>query len=92
MSLKYIDTTDLPSDPNGSLANLRRELRKAFNHNRDNPDKLDLLKETLGYVLGQMVEDAPTPVPVLPGTLTKATVTTPKAKTKPKLKRASSTK
>jgi len=92
MSLKYIDTTDLPSDPNGSLANLRRELRKAFNHNRDNPDKLDLLKETLGYVLGQMVEDAPTPVPVVPGTLTTATVTTPKAKTKPKLKRASSTK
>jgi len=50
--MKYIDTTDLPSDPNGSLANLRREVRIAYNHNRDNPEKLELLAETLRYVLG----------------------------------------
>ena len=50
-NFKYIDSTDQPSDPNGSLGNLRRELRRAYNSNRPYTDKIRLLQQTLVHVV-----------------------------------------
>lgn len=49
--MKFIHNTDLPSDINGSLGNVRREVAGAYNRNRDRPMKLELLKETLQFVI-----------------------------------------
>lgn len=48
---KYIDTVDLPSDPNGSLSNARTSLARAYNFNRNSPQKLQLLADTMLVVL-----------------------------------------
>lgn len=48
----YLDVTDLPSDPNGSLGQVRTAVRRAYNENRDYPDKLRLLSDTLVHVVG----------------------------------------
>lgn len=53
---KYIDAVDLPSDPNGSLGNLRTTLRRAYNENRNLPQKLALLYETLVVVAKEINE------------------------------------
>lgn len=79
--MKYIDTTDLPSDPNGSLADLRKSLRMAFNHNRDSADKMELLKTTLEFVLARIDMPEETPAP------TKPQPTTADKKSKPVLSR-----
>lgn len=49
---KYLDATDLPSDPNGSLGQLRTSVRMAYNTSRESHDKLRLLSDTLATVLG----------------------------------------
>lgn len=49
---KYLDATDLPSDPNGSLGQLRTSLRQAYNTNRTSLDKMRLLSDTLAMVVG----------------------------------------
>lgn len=54
--MRYIDTTDLPSDPHGSFGDMRRVLRMAFNGNRSYPHKLELLKKTLQFVIDR-IED-----------------------------------
>ena len=51
MDFHYIDAIDLPSDPNGSMGKVRRELTKVYNTNRLAPDKLKLLKKTLQFII-----------------------------------------
>jgi len=52
--MKYIDTTDMPSDPNGAMSQLRRELRKVFNQSRRHPETMQLLKTNLEFVLSRI--------------------------------------
>lgn len=49
---KYLDTIDLPSDPDGSLGQIRTAVRRAYNSNRNSHDKLRLLSDTLVTVVG----------------------------------------
>lgn len=51
---KYLDATDLPSDPNGSLGQVRTAIRQAYNTNRNSIEKLQLLSDTLVLVVGMI--------------------------------------
>jgi len=53
---KYIDTIDLPSDPNGSLGNVRTVMTRAYNFNRTSPAKLQLLANTMVTILAAITE------------------------------------
>ena len=53
---KYIDTIDLPSDPNGSLGNVRTVLTRAYNFNRSSPEKLKLLADTMVTILAAITK------------------------------------
>lgn len=53
---RYIESTDQPSDVNGSLGNLRTSLRLAYNTNRGSLEKLLLIKETLQQVIDRIDE------------------------------------
>lgn len=63
----HMKVTDLPSDKMGALGSLRRALCASFNYCRHYPVKMQLLKETLVYVHGRIVEweqaHAPEPEP-----------------------------
>lgn len=54
MDFKHLDITDLPSDPNGSLGQVRRSVMRAYNENRNSPDKLRLLSDTLVHIVGMI--------------------------------------
>lgn len=53
---KHIDTRDLPSDPLGYLAGLRRQLVNVRNNARGDAARIDLLKRTLQCVLDSLPE------------------------------------
>ena len=53
---KYMDVTDLPSDINGSLGKVRTTLARAYNFNRDNPQKLQLLADTMVTILAAITK------------------------------------
>ncbi len=57
----FIDNTQLPSDINGALGKARRELLRAYNYNRNSPDKMTLLGNTLAYVLKHITHGLGTP-------------------------------
>ena len=52
--MKHLDPTDLPSDPNGSLGNLRTILLRAYNKARTSETTFNLLLRTLRYVVTVM--------------------------------------
>jgi len=54
--MKFLDHTSLPSDPDGTLGNLRTSLSSAFNSSRDRPARMNLLRKTLVSVLNLLDE------------------------------------
>ena len=54
MDFHYLDATDLPSDPNGSMGKLRRELAKVYNSSRTQKSKMKLLLDTMNYTIGMI--------------------------------------
>jgi len=48
--LKFCEATDLPSDPNGYMGDVRSALRRAYNSNRVNSDVMIRLHATLTYI------------------------------------------
>jgi len=58
MNYPYLDSTDLPSDPNGSLGSLRVQLRIAYNGARspENAHRMKLLRSTLAHVVALIDE------------------------------------
>ena len=51
---KYIETTDLPSDINGSMGKLRVILLRVYHQNRTSEDGMKLLQKTLRKVLTEI--------------------------------------
>ena len=57
--MKHLDITDLPSDANGSIPGVRRELLKVYNEARGNEGKLKLLSDTLTLILAHVTHGLP---------------------------------
>lgn len=51
MNYRYLDRVDLPSDTNGVLGKLRGTLAMTYNGCREVPSRMQLLKQTLRFVL-----------------------------------------
>lgn len=57
----FIDSIDLPSDPGGTLSKTRTELAKAYNYNRNSPEKLKLLADTMIFIVDAITKGLGTP-------------------------------